>query len=302
MTKNRFKKPGTAVSTLLQRSLQFSGADLSPAGPAVMHLPVELLVPNPRQPRRSFDEAGLGQLAESIRERGVLQPLLVRPLEEGRYEIVYGERRWRAARRAGLEAVPVMVRALEDEEAEIVAAVENLQREDLNRYDEVTSKLMLIARLFGTTAEEAVQLLKQLRSDPSSDPQRVSQLETLFTQLGREQWISFVTNGLPALNLPELLVQAVQSGELEYSKALLISRASAEHHTSLLQQALGEQLTHAELRERVARLKAKPTAGMDAAIQQLRKKMSSRRLDKLPLERRTRAEALIRELNDLLEG
>ena len=215
MTKNRFQKPGTNLGNLLSRSLQLSGAGSSepgqPAPNELQRLPVDLLVPNPRQPRRYFDQDALAQLAGSISERGVLQPLMVRPLGGGQYEIVYGERRWRAAQSAGLSEVPVIVRDLSPAEAEIISAVENLQREDLNRYDEVTYKLRLVAQLFGCTPAEAVSVLKQVRSQPDAHPDQVAQLEELFTQLGREQWRSFVTNGLPALRLPSALSKAVQT-------------------------------------------------------------------------------------------
>ncbi|MFN3179576.1 MAG: ParB/RepB/Spo0J family partition protein, partial [Thermus sp.] len=102
-------------------------------------LPLEALVPSP-QPRKRFE--GLEALAHSIREKGVLQPLLVRPLGDGRYAIVAGERRYRAARMAGLSEVPVRVVELSEKEARLFALVENLQREDLNPYEETVGVLL----------------------------------------------------------------------------------------------------------------------------------------------------------------
>ena len=313
MTKNRFQKPtqpSGGLGNLLSRSLQFSGASLPADERAAetQRLSLSALVPNPRQPRRYFDQGSLDQLAESIRVRGILQPLMVRPLSaeqsggspaDHKYEIVYGERRWRAAQQAGLGDVPVIIRELSAAEAEVISAVENLQREDLNRYDEVTYKLRLVAQLFETTPEDAVQVLKQLRAQPGSQPEQVTQLEELFTQLGREQWRSFVTNGLPALRLPSGLVQAVQSGRLDYSKALLIARAPKAHHAALLRKASNQSLTHAQLREAVAQLQ--PALQATATpLMSVRKKLSTRRLSRLPAERRQRAEALLNELNSLL--
>src|SRR4051794_38089957 len=92
-------------------------------------LPVDLIEPNPRQPRRTFDEDALLGLADSVRERGVLQPVLVRPVPGGAYELVAGERRWRAARLAGLDEVPALVRARDDSESLELALVENMARE-----------------------------------------------------------------------------------------------------------------------------------------------------------------------------
>ena len=108
--------------------------------------------------------------------QGVLQPLMVRPLDAGHHEIVYGERRWRAAQLAGLTEVPVLVRELSVPEAETISAVENLQREDLNRYDEVTYKLRLVAQLFEATSEgpfncsssSALSLTTSRNGSPSS--------------------------------------------------------------------------------------------------------------------------------------
>ncbi|OLV17192.1 Chromosome (plasmid) partitioning protein ParB [Deinococcus marmoris] len=129
----------------------------------VTSLPVTLLRPGTGQPRRAFDPVKLEQLASSIRERGMLQPLLVRPVGES-YEIVAGERRWRAAQQAGLQEVPVLVRDLTPEEARQLALIENLQREDLNAVDEVDAKLALVALALGVTPVEArTRLLQMLR-------------------------------------------------------------------------------------------------------------------------------------------
>src|SRR5437763_11591521 len=98
-------------------------------------LPVELIAPNPAQPRRGFDEEGLLGLAESIRARGVLQPVLVRPVVGGRYELIAGERRWRAARIAERETVPAVVRRHDEAATLELALIENMAREDLNPVD-----------------------------------------------------------------------------------------------------------------------------------------------------------------------
>ena len=99
-------------------------------------LPVAEIEPHPGQPRRHFDEAALDELAQSIAQRGVIQPIIVRPLGSGRYQLVAGERRWRAAQRARLHEIPALVRTLEDREVTALALIENLQREDLNPVEE----------------------------------------------------------------------------------------------------------------------------------------------------------------------
>jgi len=117
------------------------------------HVPLELITPNPRQPRRDFDEDALVALAESLRERGVLQPVLVRPVHGGTYELIAGERRWRAAAVAGLETVPALVRPQDDAESLEIALIENMAREDLNPVEEARACALLVEEL-GLTREE----------------------------------------------------------------------------------------------------------------------------------------------------
>ena len=116
-------------------------------------LPVELIVPNPQQPRRTFDEEPLVALAESLRDRGVLQPVLVRPVPGGTYELIAGERRWRAAQLAGLDSVPAMVRPHDDAESLELALIENMAREDLNPLEAARAVAALVEDL-GLTREE----------------------------------------------------------------------------------------------------------------------------------------------------
>lgn len=120
------------------------------------NLRITEISPNKSQPRTDFDEEALQALAESIKQHGILQPLLVRPLEAGGYEIIAGERRWRAARMAGLEEVPVYIRPLEGEKIMEVALVENLQRENLNPVEEALGYKELIEH-YAYTQEQAAK-------------------------------------------------------------------------------------------------------------------------------------------------
>ena len=120
---------------------------------ATNSLPLSEIVPNKEQPRKTFDEGALEELADSIKQHGVLQPLLVRPLPSGGYQLVAGERRWRASRIAGLKEVPVVVKELSDVETMEIAIIENLQREDLNPIEEAEGLQALIDRC-GFTHEE----------------------------------------------------------------------------------------------------------------------------------------------------
>jgi ParB family chromosome partitioning protein len=140
---------GRGLAALLTPSTTTGGA----GDRDLRQLPVELITPNPRQPRRVFDEASLVALAGSLGDRGLLQPVLVRPGVGGTYELIAGERRWRAARLAGLDTIPALVRVHDDAESLELALIENMAREDLNPVEEARACALLVEEL-GLTREE----------------------------------------------------------------------------------------------------------------------------------------------------
>ena len=140
-----------------------AGASTGPEpGEDLVELPVEQLQAGAHQPRRNFDAAALDSLADSIRAQGVVQPIVVRPVAGGRYEIVAGERRWRAAQKAGLKNIPAVVRNMEDRAAMAVALVENIQRADLNPLEEATALKRLIDEV-GLTHEQCAEAVGRSR-------------------------------------------------------------------------------------------------------------------------------------------
>lgn len=159
-------------------------------------LPINEIIPNKEQPRKTFDEGALQELADSITVHGVLQPLLVRPLLSGGYQLIAGERRWRASRMAGLKEVPVIIRELSDSEAMEIAIIENLQREDLNPIEEAEGLQALIDKCDYTQEQVAVSVGK---SRPA------------------------IANALRLLKLPEEVRQMTKEGEISagHARALL---------------------------------------------------------------------------------
>lgn len=155
-------------------------------------LRISEIEPNRDQPRKQFDEAALADLAASIAQHGVLQPLLVRPLPGGGYQLVAGERRWRASRMAGLTEVPVVVREMSDQDASELALIENLQRQDLNPMEEAWGYRTLMEQ-YGMTQEEAAHAVNKSR--PA------------------------VANALRLLNLPDELAEMVRDGRLSAGHA-----------------------------------------------------------------------------------
>jgi ParB family chromosome partitioning protein len=161
-------------------------------------LPIDLVQRNPGQPRKHFDEGELNELSNSIRTHGVLQPILVRPIPGGKYEIVAGERRWRAAQRAGLHTIPAVIRELNEVEVLEIAIVENVQRTDLNPIEEAQGFQALIDR-FGRTQEEIAEAVGKSRPH--------------------------IANMLRLLKLPEDLQEMVRDGRLSSGHARAILTA-----------------------------------------------------------------------------
>jgi ParB family chromosome partitioning protein len=177
-----------------------------PAGhehPELREIPLELISPNPRQPRREFDEPALLALAESLRERGVLQPVLLRPVAGGTYELIAGERRWRAAQLAGFERVPALVRAHDDAESLELALIENMAREDLNPVEEARACSLLVEEL-GLTREDVGR------------------------RVGRSRVA--VSNLLRLLDLPDDVLELLAAGTLTegHGRALLMASDHAD--------------------------------------------------------------------------
>jgi ParB family transcriptional regulator, chromosome partitioning protein len=170
----------------------------SEAAEELRELPVELISANPRQPRRGFDQAALDALAGSLGEQGVLQPVLVRPRPGGRYELVAGERRWRAARIAGLETIPALVREREDSAALEVALIENMAREDLNPIEEARACAALV---------EELELTR----------------EEVGRRVGRSRVA--VSNLIRLLDLPDAAIELLERGALSegHGRALLLA-------------------------------------------------------------------------------
>ncbi|MEO7787173.1 MAG: ParB/RepB/Spo0J family partition protein, partial [Sphingomicrobium sp.] len=133
-----------------------------PGAGVVREISISLIYPNPNQPRTNFDDAAIDELADSIRERGVISPILVRPVDGG-YQLIAGERRWRAAQKAQLHAIPALIKELDDSSSAEIALIENIQREDLNAIEEAEGYRKLIDR-HGHTQEQVGKLVAKSRS------------------------------------------------------------------------------------------------------------------------------------------
>ena len=185
--------------------------------------------PNRDQPRKQFDEEALSELSASIAQHGILQPLLVRPLPGGGYQLGAGERRWRAARMAGLEEVPAVIRELTDREAAELAMIENLQREDLNPMEEAKGYQTLM-ETYGMTQEEAARAVNKSR--PA------------------------VANALRLLQLPDEVAEMVAEGRLSAGHARSVLSFSEEERLPAAREAAEKGLTVRELERRAKAARA----------------------------------------------
>jgi ParB family chromosome partitioning protein len=232
-------------------------APTAPAGSAdgVREIDIASITPNPRQPRRVFAEGPLAELAESIAARGVLQPILVRPAEKaGHYEIVAGERRWRAAQRAQLHKIPAIVRSFDEAGTAEVALIENVQRADLGPLEEADAYAALVER-FGHKPEEVGKLVGKSRSH--------------------------VTNLLRLRDLPESVRAHLEAGTLTMGHARAI--ASSADAEMLAEQIVSRGLSVRQA-EALAR-KRRPGAGNDIGRGSARLAAAARDADLLALER-----------------
>lgn len=193
------------------------------------NLAVAAIEPHPEQPRRYFDDAALDELAASIAQRGMIQPVIVRPLGEGRYQLVAGERRWRAAQRAQLHEIPAIIRTLGEREVMALALIENLQREDLNPIEEARAYQRL-AESEGLTQAEIARMVDKSRS-------HVANIQRL-------------------LALPEEVIALVEEGSLSMGHArALIGVADA---VGIARQSVSAQLSVREV-ERIVRRQTQPS-------------------------------------------
>lgn len=195
---------------------------LEASDPGIQSVAVEELEPNRFQPRAGFDDEGMAELADSIRRQGIVQPIIVTPLEEGRFTIVAGERRWRAARQAGLAEVPVVVREVSDDKQMLeMALVENLQRSDLNPVEEAEA-FRSLQESFGTSQEE------------------------IGIQVGKSR--AAVSNALRLLGFQDEILDLMRRGVLTAGQARpLLSIADSERRLELAEKAVREGLSARQL-------------------------------------------------------
>ena len=263
------------------------------------------------QPRQYFDEAKLEELTQTIKKYGVLEPLLVRKLSrKNQYELVAGGRRYRAAKKADLTEVPVVVRELSDSLAIEIALIENLQRENLNPVEETEGILKLLSQRLNIKSQEISPLLhllqKQLRGRSANNvigSQMVESVLEVFNSLGLMELDSFISNRLPLLNLPEDILEAVRAGKIKYTKAKAIARLSErETRTQLLEVAIANSLSLSQIRQLVkAEQTPKQQSELKTRLDTTYKQVKKAKKLWSDVEKRKQLESLLLKLEKLIE-
>lgn len=222
----KLKGLGRGLDALLAGS-----GDTAVAGEALQNLKTSFLQPGKYQPRTSMDKASLTELAESIKVRGVMQPVLVRKVSDGSYEIIAGERRWRAAQMAGLVEVPALIREVADEAALAMSLIENIQREDLNPLEEALGVQRLIKE-FGLTHQAAARAIGSSRSA--------------------------VSNSLRLLNLPIAVQKLMMQGKLDMGHGRALLALPAAKQSEIANVVAQKQLSVRETEKLVYRIEHLP--------------------------------------------
>lgn len=233
------ERKGKGLGMGLQALLGEAARPQAPGEPhsrgGVREIEIARIKPNPNQPRLRFDEASLDELAESIGQRGVLQPILLRP-EGDDYMIIAGERRWRAAQRARLHAIPAIIREIDESTMAELALIENIQREDLNALEEADGYRQLIER-HGHTQDEVGRIVHKSRSH--------------------------VANLLRLLDLPEFVKQSLLNGDISMGHARAI--ATSPEPDALTREIIAKGLSVRQAEDRVRRDRSRPGPGIDIA-------------------------------------
>lgn len=265
----------------------------------------------PSQPRRYFNEHKLEELSRSIKQFGILEPLLVRPLTDDNYELVAGERRLRAAQMAGLTEVPAVIREMDDITTVQVRLIENLQREDLNPLEETEGILGLLSIQLERSLPEVVSLLYRMQNLAKGNVNQnvFGNNETLIAQdvfdsLGTISWSSFVSSRLPLLKLPFDVLEVLRQGKIEYTKARAIATVKdEEQRIKLLDTTIAQDLPLTKIKELIQEIRAdskSATPSLKSEYRELSKQLSTSKIWDDP-KKKKHIEKLLNQIKSLLD-
>lgn len=269
-----------------------------------------------KQPRRYFDPEKMQELVASIKQHGVLEPILLRLVKSEQYsdhyELVAGERRFRACKELGLTKIPAIVKELSDEEASLIRLVENLHRENLNPVEETEAILQILALKLKIPQEQAIATLYRMRHEIRGEVEKntvsdseVEIIRSTFEGFGLIKWETFISHRLPLLNLPIEVLEALRQGQIEYTKATTIATVKdTDIRQSLLNETITESLSLVQIKEKIRDLKAGQIIEKPVTLK-TRFTSSIQRLKKSPVwddkKKQKSLEKLIAQIESLIE-
>lgn len=270
-------------------------------------LRLDRISPSKLQPRSYFDPEKMAELTESVKQHGVIYPIIVRPIGSDRYEVVAGERRYKAAKAVGLTHVPVTIREMNDTQLLHCALMENLQRDNLNPIEETEGILQLLELNLETDRESVISLLNRMAkverglADNVIRPQEQAAILSVFQTLGGLSAESFRTNRLPLLNQPPDVLKAIRDGKIKYSKGRVIGRIKdAEIRAKILQEAITESLSLNQIKDRItAQQETEEAQKLQARFEAIPKRIKKLKLWNDP-QKREKAKSLLKQLEMLL--
>lgn len=309
MTKKLPKQFGLAGASVLSGIMSSTRADVSddPApDAAAVWIALDQIQAASNQPRRYFDPVKITALADSFQQQGFKGAINVRPLGNGKYEVVAGERRYRAAQEAGLDQVACIVGDYNDEQALEFALVENLLREDLSKLEETEGILDLIELKFGIARADAIAIIqseghsrhREKNGGNDSPSPKLQSILSLLNHFGVDLE-TFRTKHLRLLNLPQEVRQAHLAGKLDYTKALEIAKVgSASARSHLLQDVLHQQLSVRDIKARVREINQPAPAQRQTREQKLIERLTA--VSKQAKQRKTWQSSKVKEMEALL--
>lgn len=265
-----------------------------------------------QQPRRYFDPEKMAALVDSVRQHGILEPVLLRSLDNDTYELVAGERRYRAAKEVGLEEIHAIVRQMTSEEALQISLIENLQREDINPIEETEAILQLLVLKLNLTIDEVTAQLYRMRhiargevgQNVLTSTEHEEVIVSVFSSLGFK-WESFITSRLPLLKLPSEILDALRQGRIEYTKAQAIAKVKdAITRQELLDQSISDELSLVQIREIIAAMPQAKSAKKDQNNLKIQVDATFRSLKKSniwqDIKKQKRLEKLMQQIESLI--
>ena len=296
----------------LRNVVLFDENDSAPNSTTPNTIPISKIVLPNQQSRHYFNPEKMITLVESVRQHGILEPILLRSLDNHTYELVAGERRYRAAQEVGLDTIPAVVRQMTPDEALQIALVENLQREDISPIEETEAILQLLVLKLNLPVDAVTAQLYRMRhitrgeigQNVLTSSEYEEAITSVFSSLGIK-WESFITSRLPLLKLPSEILEVLRQGRIEYTKAQAIAKVKdAIVRQDLLNQVIEQGLSLVQIRELIAALPQPQSAKQDQNKLKIQVDTTLRALKKSNIwsdsKKQKRLEKLMQQIESLI--